>query len=279
MEETSQWNRVLKNLGVWEGSFTRLSPDGQLQEDIPSRVTLAPLNEQRTIRQTIQHFSGQPFSADQEIYHRVLEYSSLNRGTLFFADGSFSQGSLQFGPFAEFGAEFGFIAQDRRLRLVQQFDKASQLAKLTLIREHRQGSPAAERPPLTLEQLLGEWQGEAVTLYPDWRESAYYQTHLKVTLQDNQLTQQLSLPEMTFTSTARVEGALLRFEQGRYPIQVVLLPDGASANMPVSLPTGQSFFLEAGWLVQEQLRQRMIRSYDAKGEWVSLTLVTERKRV
>jgi hypothetical protein len=271
--QSSQWERLLKNVGVWEGSFTRLSPTGAVQADLPSLVTLEPIQAGRTLRQTIQQFA-----AGEETYHRVLEYSSLSRGTLFFADGSFSQGSLQFGPFAEFGAEFGFIAQDRRMRLVQQFDTTSQLAKLTLIREHRQGSPRAERPPLTPEQLVGEWQGEAVTLYPDWRESACYSTNLKITLEDDRLTQQISLPDLAFTSIARVEGSLLQF-QGRYPLQVLLLPDGASANTPLRLPPGQAFFLEAGWLIENHLRQRMIRSYDAKGECISLTLVTERKRV
>ncbi|MFM7427557.1 MAG: DUF3598 family protein [Elainella sp.] len=274
MTELSQWQRLLKNVGVWQGSFTRLSATGELQANSPSCVTLEPLNQGQTMRQTIRQFTEA-----EETYSRVLEYSSLNRGTLFFADGSFSQGSLQFGPLSEFGAEFGFIAQDRRLRLVQQFDKDSQLAQFTLIREHRQGSSGAERPPLTPDQLVGEWQGEAVTLYPDWRESPSYPTRLKITLQDNQLTQQLSLPELAFTSRARVEGSLLLFEQGRHPIQVLLLPDGASANTPLRLPPSQPFLLEAGWLIQDQLRQRMIRSYDAKGEWVSLTLVTERKLV
>jgi hypothetical protein len=39
----------------------------------------------------------------------------------------------------------------------------------------------------------------------------------------------------------------------------------------------QSFILEVGWLIEPNLRQRMIRSYSDKGEWVSLTLVTERR--
>jgi hypothetical protein len=274
----SQWDCLLKNLGAWQGSFTQLSPAGQLLEDVPSLVSLTGLDHNRTVRQTIQKFSA----TGDLVYDQVLEYSSLNRGTLFFEDGAFSQGSMQYGVLAEFGAELGFLAADRRLRLVQQFDKTSHLAKLTLIREHRQGSPVAQRPPLTPEQLVGRWQGEAVTLYPDWRHPARYPTQLIVTLIDHQLSQQLTTPEMKFTSVAQIasspgEGTILRFEQGRFPVQVVLLPDGASSNSPLAIPRGQSFLLEAGWLIERDLRQRLIRSYDAKGEWVSLTLVTERK--
>ena len=269
----SQWDSLLKNLGNWSGSFTRLSPAGQIQSDQASLVTLAGLNDNRAIRQTIQQFG----TSGELLYDRALEYSSLSRSTLFFEEGAFSQGSTQFGPFSEFGAELGLIHGDQRLRLVQQFDKDSQLSQLTLIREHRQDSPQVKRPALTPEQLVGTWQGLAVTLYPDLRPSAAFATQLTVSLEANQLTQQLSMPGLSLSSAAQIDGSILRFEQGRHPMQLLLLPGGASSNTPLSIPRGQAFLLEAGWLIQPDLRQRMIRSYDAKGEWVSLTLVTERK--
>jgi hypothetical protein len=56
-----------------------------------------------------------------------------------------------------------------------------------------------------------------------------------------------------------------------------LLPDGASATSPLKVQLRQPLFLEAGWLIQSNLRQRMIRSYNDKGEWASLTLVTEER--
>lgn len=268
----SQWHSLLHNLGAWHGSFTRFSPQGILQADLPSLVTLEGLDENRTIRQTIEKFSaaGEPNDS------RVLEYSSLNRSTLFFEDGAFSQGSVQFGPFSEFGAEFGFISGDRRLRLVQLFGKDSHLNQLTLIREQLQHPPQPE-PTLTPQQLVGDWQGEAVTLYPDWREPARYATQLSIWLEGDLLHQRLKAPDLALHSTAQINGSILRFEQGKFPVQVLLLPNGASANTPLTIPRGQPFFLEAGWLIQENLRQRMMRSYDGRGEWVSLTLITERK--
>lgn len=270
--EPSQWQCLLQNLGAWQGSFTRFSAAGIQQEDIPSLVTLEGLNDNRTVRQTIQQFSA----SGETIYDRVLKYSTLNRGTLFFENGAFSQGSLQFGAFSEFGAELGLIAGDRRLRVVQQFDKNSELAKLTLIREHRQHTPSVERPALTVPQLLGTWQGEAITLYPDWRK-AQYATRLTIAMEGDRLEQHLSTPALQFTSTARIDANRLLFDQGKTPIQVLLLPDGASSNTPLSIPRGVPFLLEAGWLIEDNLRQRMIRSYDAQGGWASLTLVTEQK--
>ncbi|WAL60224.1 DUF3598 family protein [Thermocoleostomius sinensis] len=271
---TSQWERLLLNLGAWQGSFSRFSPQGVLQEDTPTLVTLEGLNENQTIRQTIQLFS---LATGELVQNKVLEYSSLSRSTLFFADGAFSQGSMQFAPFSEFGAELGFIQSDRRLRLVQLFDKDGHFSRLTLIREHRQHTPKTERPPLSVEMLLGNWQGTAITLYPDWRTPEGYVTSLQVHREGNLLRQQLTTPQWELVSTGEIAGSIVRFQQGHYPIQLLLLPDGASSNTPLTIPKGEPFFLEAGWLIAKNLRQRMIRRYDAKGGWVSLTLVTERK--
>jgi hypothetical protein len=144
-----------------------------------------------------------------------------------------------------------------------------------------QVSDAAERAPLTLEALLGEWHGEAITLYPDWRSPTTYSTHLQISRSgDNQVAQSLTFGDSagsTIRSTANVAGSRLQFNQGALPVQVLLLPDGASATSPLHIQTQQPFFLEVGWLLQPHQRQRLIRSYDSKGSWVSLTLVNEQK--
>ena len=284
----SQWHCLLKNLDIWQGSFASFSPIGEWREETPTIVSLEGLNDNQTVRQTIQRYaslveagSRPPLQAGVSIDEKVLEYSSLGRGVLFFEDGAFSQGSMQFAPFSEFGAELGLIAGDRRLRLVQLFDRESQLAQLTLIREQRAGSDAAERAPLTLEALLGEWHGEAITLYPDWRSPTTYSTHLQISRSgDNQVAQSLTFGDSagsTIRSTANVAGSRLQFNQGALPVQVLLLPDGASATSPLSIQTQQPFFLEVGWLLSPYQRQRLIRSYDSKGAWASLTLVNEQK--
>jgi hypothetical protein len=267
----NQWDYLLCNLGTWNGSFTRLSPQGEPQEDQPTRVTLEGLNANQTVRQTIDHLSPTGAIAQQQ----VLEYSSLSRSLLLFEGGAFSQGSIQLAPMTEFGAELSLIWGDRRLRLVQMFGEDHYLANLTLIREYR-GQPQAEKPSLTVEMLVGQWQGEATTIDPDWR-STTYGTHLTVTREGDRLHQTLTLPNLELATSAQIQGSTLLFNQGKFPIQVLLLPDGASSNTPLSLPRGQSFFLEVGWLIEPNLRQRLIRSYDAQGSWSHLTLVTEKK--
>ena len=265
----SQWEGLLKNIGEWQGSFTRLSPQGELLEDTKSIVSLEGLNNNQTIRQIVRLGENE----------KVLEYSSLGKGILFFENGAFSQGSIQLAPFSEFGAEFGLIHENRRLRLVQLFDKNGQLDKLTLIREHLAGTEPAQRPSLTVNDLLGEWLGEAVTIYPDLRNPSTYRVKMQLQLDNpEQITQSLTFGDRTITSTATIKGSIIHFNQNpQNQVQVLLLPEGASATSPLKLPNRQPLFLEIGWLLQPNLRQRLIRSYNDKGEWTSLTLVTEKK--
>jgi hypothetical protein len=259
-------------LGVWEGSFTRLSPQGEVLEDTPSLVSLEGLNQQQTVRQTIEKFS-----AGEQIAQQTMEYQSLNRNTLIFENGAFSVGSSQFAPFTEFGAELGFVERDRRLRLVPLYNRDSELTSITLIREQRQGVSTAPSPQLTVEQLLGEWHGEAVTLYPDLSPRESYATKLKIEQQGNTLQQTLKTEQWEFTSTARIQENRLVFNQGLLTVQVLLLPGGASCTTPCQIKNQQPFFLEAGWLIDANHRQRLMRRYDERGTWVSLTLLVEEK--
>ncbi|MEH2441422.1 DUF3598 family protein [Nostoc sp.] len=274
----SQWECFLQNLGIWEGSFTNFSPQGTLLNDTSSRLSLESLNNNQTVRLTLSR------SGKDDV---IREFSSVGGGLLFFENGSFSEGLIQLGPFSEFGGELAFVRENRRLRLVQLFDKNGHLNGLTLIREHLAGTPAAERPPLEINDLLGEWRGQAVTIYRDLRSRSVsegdspdiYSTTLKIQLDDaGRLIQSTSFGERTITSTATIKGSIVLFDQDpEKQVQVLLLPDGASATSPLKVQLRQPLFLEAGWLIQPNLRQRMIRSYNEKGEWVSLTLVTEEK--
>ncbi|NER81666.1 MAG: DUF3598 family protein [Leptolyngbya sp. SIO1D8] len=272
----SQWERLLKNRGTWIGSFTRLSPQGAVLQDIPTVVALKPQNGDKAMRQEIvKSPSGEP------VQERVLEYDSLARNLIFFENGAFSQGSLQWGPFSTFGAELGLISRPHRLRLVQLFDNKRQLNQLTLIREHLEEKEPSQRPVLTVDQLEGVWQGEAVTLYPDLRPSDTYSTRLAVTRDGNTVQQILHIGDGNtippIRSEGNIQGDRIVFESGAQTVQVLLLPDGSSSTCPTHVEPRQPFFLEVGWLVAPNLRQRMIRQYAAQGHWVNLTLVTESK--
>lgn len=266
----SQWDCLLKHIGVWQGSFTQFSPTGKMIKDTPSQLTLTCSDDRQTIRLTLHRENCQPI---------VNEFTHLNRSIFLFEDGHFAKGSLQFSPYAIFGAEYGFIRGDRRCRLVQLYDTQSQLESVTLIREFRQGGNGKENPPLSVKSLEGEWQGEAITLYPDWRNSNPYTTFLQVRVEKDRVKQTFSSPETSFTSEGVIQDNTITFYGDNYQIRVLLLPDGASSVTPVRLQLHQPFFLEFGWLVTENLRLRLIRRYDSQGRWLNVTLVKEKKLI
>lgn len=287
----SQWSDLLENLGIWEGSFTRLSPSGNICEEVPSQVVLEGQDHNDTVRQTIRFFTADGRTQTQE---HVLEYSSLSRSVLVFASGAFSQGSMQYGPFSAFGAEFGLKQGNRRLRLVQRYDAQAQLEQLTLIREHRQGTEPAHQPPLTVAADVGEWRGDAVTLYPDWSPASHTQTQCWMELQGDRIHYQsdLGLPSQPSGLSAGADDLIFQINQsqenasqirgdrlltpaGDPAIQWLGLADGCFSLCPMAVPRQQSFSLQVGWHTSDRQRQRLLRHYDATGAWVGLTWVTE----
>ncbi|NEZ60667.1 DUF3598 family protein [Adonisia turfae] len=276
MMETN-WENFLKNLGEWQGSFTSVSLEGEILDSTPSILNLEGVEDNQLVKFRVRRFGsggyGEPPVSDYS-----QEYRSLGKQVVFFETGAFTKGSLQLAPFSEFGAEYGFVTQNRRLRFVQLYDRQGELSSLTLIREFRTGTNAAERSPLTIKQLVGQWQGTALTVYSDWQPSATYTTHLDVQeINGGRLQQTLSFGNQAITSTAQITGNILQFEESPTPRKILLLPDGTSSNTPLHLKLRQSFFVELGWLVTDNERQRLIRNYNEKGEWVSATHVTEHR--
>jgi Domain of unknown function (DUF3598) len=273
----TNWANFLKNLGEWQGSFTQVANDGELLGSTPSILTLEGLEDNQLVKFRIQRFANDLH--EQPTVDSTQEYRYLGKQAVFFDTGAFSKGSLQVAPFTEFGAEYGFVAGDRRSRLVQLFGKQGSFASMTLIREIRSGTAAELRPDLTIAQLVGKWTGTATTVYTDWQDPTSLSVNLEISVVDGSLQQQLSFGDRTITSTAKIEGNQLHFDEGATPRKVLLLPDGLSSNIPVQISHRQPFFVEAGWLLSDHQRQRLIRSYNEKGEWVSSTHVVEHRVV
>jgi hypothetical protein len=269
----SNWENFLKNLGEWVGTFTQVSTAGDMLGSTPSILTLEGLEDNQLVRFRIRRFANA--LSEQPTVDSSQEYRSLGKQAVFFDTGAFSKGSLQVAPFAEFGAEYGFVSGDRRSRLVQLFDKQGNFGSLTLIREIRSGTDAKLRPDLTVEQLVGKWEGTARTVSADWQAPKTMATSLEVRQVGDSLEQQLSFGGRTIASSAKIDGNTLHFDEGAAPRKILLLPDGVSSNTPLQVSHRQSFFVEAGWLVSDDERQRLMRSYNDKGEWISSTHVVE----
>jgi Domain of unknown function (DUF3598) len=271
----SNWDNFLKNLGEWQGSFTSISPAGDVLESTPSILNLDGLEDNKLVRFRVRRYAE---GSSEPTTDYVQEYRTMGRQNIFFDTGAFSKGTIQVAPNTEFGAEYGFVAPDRRLRFVQLFDVDGNFAKLVLIREFRSGSKATSRPDLAVSQLLGNWVGAAVTAYADLRNPEISSTALEIRqLDQDRIEQQLRFGDRTISSIGRIQNNKLYFDGGPQPREILLLPDGGSSNIPQQVKLREPVMVEAGWLVHDDERQRLIRTYNNKGEWVSSTHVIERR--
>lgn len=263
----SQWDCLLENLGCWEGSFARLDAEGQLLGEVPTTVHLRhPDSDPRAVRITVTYRDG-----SREPFDR--QFSSLGRDMLLFDDGAFSFGATQFGPFGEFGGEMGLRRGDRRLRLVHSY-RDGHLQGLTLIREGLAGSLPAN-PALRLDDLLGVWEGEAETRWPDLRPPEVSPHRLTVRREGDRLLQTLETGGRTLQFEAEIAGDRLRYLDSPQNAQLLLLGDGSSCLCPRTIVPRQPFRLELGWRVGPDQRLRLSRNFDATGAWVSCTRVSE----
>lgn len=271
----SQWECVLQNIGEWQGSFSRLSPTGEQIEDIPSLISLTGVDDNRSIHLSLtRHYpDADGMLQPQEM---AFDFSEPSAGAIFFETGAFSEGSPYLRLGAPGGAEFAFKHEDRRLRSIPQYDANGSLFRLTLIREGRVGTNTPERPPLDLAGWLGNWHGEAVTLYPSSTQVDRASTRQTVVLSDDRtvtLSQTIGsqVTEATYTIDSQVDRTRLTNQSN----QVLCLPDSAYVLCPTQIESGVQIPLEVGWSIEPNLRQRLIRTYTDRGEWLSLTFITE----
>lgn len=273
---STKWENFLKNLGEWQGSFTQFSLEGDSLSSTKSIINLEGFDNNQVVRFRVRRFGNGDYDTPPTKDYQQ-EYRTLGRQILIFETGAFSKGSLLLSPISPFGAEYGFVANDRRLRMVQLYSEQGEFQSLTLISEFRAGSTAYKRSHLTVEQLLGVWEGQACTQYADLRNPTQSSTRLEIVQNsDSQLLQTLEFEQQRLTSTARVEGNQIWFEDNMTRV-ITLLPDGASSSIPLKLDGNQAFFVEAGWLVSPTERQRLMRHYDDRGDWISSTHIREHK--
>ena len=260
-----QWENFLRNLGEWRGSFTSISPQGELQESTASLLSLEELPGERLVRFRLRRY-GPEGTAAPPTREMEQELRSLGRQVVFFASGAFAKGSLQLAPGTPGGGEFAFVHADRRHRLVQLYSAEGQFTGLVLIREFRVGCEAAERPPLEPELLLGSWRGEAATIRADWPEPEPADCRIEVRTGNGGLLLHTAIGDETGESPAA---------DGRD--RLLLLPDGGWSLTPLALSHRAPARLEAGWLTAPNRMERLIRRFDASGAWQSSTwIVAER---
>jgi Domain of unknown function (DUF3598) len=272
----SNWNNFLQNLGEWRGSFTTFSPNGEVLGSTASILNLVGLEENKLVKFRVRRYGSGGYNTSPTTDFEE-EYRTIGRQNIFFDTGAFSKGTIQISPVSDFGAEYGFVAKNRRLRFVQLFDVDRNFSKVVLIREFLAETEAIEQPPLTVDRLLGRWVGQASTAYADLRNPDACDTCLEIKrVGVDQLQQDLVFGDRTISSMASIMGNKLVFTESDR--EILLLPDGGSSNVPLQIKLREPVFVEAGWLVTDNERQRLLRSYNSQGEWVSSTHVIEHRQ-
>jgi Domain of unknown function (DUF3598) len=275
----SQWECVLENLGEWVGSFTTVTPQGELIEDIPSNIKLAGIRDNQAIHLVLNRFYPLPNSTEKYSKEVVWDFSTPpGIGAVYFETGAFSSGALVVNIGVKTIAEFSLRAGDRRFRMIQTFDIAQQLDRVTFVREHLQGSATPELPHLEIADLVGRWAGTATTLYADDRPSIEGKTQSTFTVSDTgyQLVAQDRSIDLTVapdTPGARLWQFINSSDGQSY--QLLLLPDRGYCITPTQIELGHAFCLEIGWIHQSGQRQRLVRRYDSSGKWESATFIEE----
>jgi Domain of unknown function (DUF3598) len=276
----SQWDCVLENLGVWVGSFTVFSPQGEEVEDIPSLISLVGTGGNKAIELVLNRFYPVVGSSELESKSVAMNFSAPDPGAVFFDTGAFSSGQVSVNLGIRSIGEFCLVGIDRRCRLVQVYDSALQLERVTLIREQRQGTNAPERPLLDVSDLIGIWSssevsgsldGRNVTSVPKKTESIFVTTDRGYQWDDVLI----SVTASSDWAKPTLRERLLQFERDYQSYQMLLLPDSAYSICPTQIVPGYPFYLEMGWLLSPGLRHRLIRRYDSTGKWDSTSFIVE----
>ena len=275
----SPWECVLENLGEWIGSFTTVTPQGELIEDIPSIIKLAGIRDNQAIHLVLNRFYPLPNSTEKYAKEVVWDFSTPpGIGAIYFETGAFSSGALTVYMGAKTIAEFSFRSGDRRFRMIQTFDIAQKLDRVTFVREHLQGTTTPEQPHLDIADLLGTWTGMAITLYADDRPAIEVATQSrfsanKTGYQSVEWDRSIDLTVDPDVPAARVWHFINSSDGQSY--QMLLLPDGGYSIAPTQIELGHAFCLEIGWIHETSQRQRLVRRYDSSGKWESATFIEE----
>ena len=215
----------------------------QLIRSQPSLLTLQPAPAGVPLNLSLQFWPDNlDVGSDSTVGEPVREirqsFYQVEPELIFFPNGSFARGSFYAASMTRLYAEFCFLLDDRRHRLVLLWDGSGRFDHAVLIPEVRSGGPAHEGPPLKPCALLGDWVGQQVTI-----------------------------TRQSFANDERVTACSITFsELDLHGFHA--LSNGGFFRAPALIERETGVVVEACWLPFPDRLERLQRVYDHAGSFV-----------
>lgn len=280
--DSDQWAYIRQNLGEWRGSFIQFSLDAIQVSETPSVLTL---NEDRPGQHMTLVLKRTPQGKNTHTTERDLGYPGAIPYICFFPTGAFCQGAMHRRAWSSFGSEFSLLSDNRRIRLVQLYTGTASgdhtLDYVTLIPECR--SPATAeiseigKTRLGIDTLIGTWQGESLYLSATMETPLVGASRWQAERVEDGLvlSQHADVGPQQLTPQRFTSIDQHRWQAVDNPQQLWLLPGDVSCTVYPQLPRQHGPRLEFCWYLSSQQRQRIVRDYDAVGDWIGTSLALE----
>ena len=245
------WRR---HLGIWQGSWTRYTPDGDIKETFASTREFIANPAKTAIIQTNRYRYADGRSIEKEWSYNIDDHSqrdgfahpaSVSMRGLALDNGAAawlipSLGANQFTPF-----ELFLMDGDRRHSVGVLYGKNGELVRTASIREQQRGGSSVGWSDAILQVKPwtphGPWKGQKI-----------------------QILQDLSRVPARNTSW-RWKDEEESNQSNHY------LPDRIILRCPERLNAGQAFSIEVIWMLNDDVMQTITATYDKNAELVDVT--------
>ncbi|MCS6802502.1 MAG: DUF3598 family protein [Chloroflexota bacterium] len=292
---TKTFDSLCLNEGVWEGVWTYFRPptDEQPSPEAINQRTSTLIFERlgpSRLRQT-NRYHGQG--------ELVWEYEDAEEGLRWFeikgeerkpgdpnfiaairpfsGENCFTSGYLRLMENLPFISEQGIVVGERKRRGMVMFDRAGAPATLIAIRETRNGTLVDDdHAVVTVDDLLGEWSGEARMVTAAGTEETALPARLLVRREDDRLQLVSAFGDNAESVAGTLGEGSVRLENGH---RLVFLPGRILLGYPEQIPASgnRAFTVSLWWWPEPTRLRRMVREYDEDGAW-RRTLLTDERR-
>ncbi|MFN8534755.1 MAG: DUF3598 family protein [Dehalococcoidia bacterium] len=291
---TTYFEALCLNEGAWDGIWSYFRPP------TPELPVPTPSNERRStliferlgpsqMRQTNRYAGMADLVWEYQDTPERLEWFQVSAderkpgdpnfiaAIRTFAGGMcFTSGYLRLMESLPFVCEQGIVEGDRKRRGMVMYDPAGSPTTLIAIRETRGQLTDDDHVSATLDDLLGEWQGDAQILRADGTPEERTPSRLQFDHDDGVIRMMTSFGDLGISLTGTRDGESVMLSNGH---RLGFLPGRLVLSYPQDIPAGsdRAFTVSLWWLPEPGRLRRMVRQYDASGAWLRSVLTNERR--